>query len=143
MTFKILVMGISGSGKTTLSNILNAEIKKLNKTTLRLNADEVRAKYHDWDFTIDGRLRQAQRFYNFSEDATEDVVVCDFIAPIPESRGIFAPDYTIWMNTITRCKYENTNVLFLDPPIWDYRITEFSDFGMHVSNIISSIKPQI
>ena len=49
-------MGLPGSGKTTLANelapMLNAK---------RLNADEVRKKANDWDFSEEGRKRQAKR----------------------------------------------------------------------------------
>ena len=52
----ILIMGLPGSGKTTLANelapMLNAK---------RLNADEVRKEANDWDFSEEGRKRQAKR----------------------------------------------------------------------------------
>jgi len=147
MIFKILVMGLPGSGKTTLSDILSKELIKRDKTVLRLNADELRKKYHDWDFTIDGRLRQAQRMFNFCEwengystVRTEDIAVVDFVAPIPRSRGIFSPDYTVWMNTIDFCRYEDTNKLFLDPIRWDYRIQEFDGLNKHIHNILTDLQ---
>ena len=52
----ILVMGLPGAGKTTLADemapLLNAK---------RLNADEVRKAANDWDFSEEGRVRQAKR----------------------------------------------------------------------------------
>ena len=52
----ILVMGLPGAGKTTLANemapLLNAK---------RLNAVEVRKAANDWDFSKEGRVRQAKR----------------------------------------------------------------------------------
>ena len=52
----ILVMGLPGAGKTTLADemapLLNAK---------RLNADEVRKAANDWDFSEEGRIRQAKR----------------------------------------------------------------------------------
>lgn len=138
MAYKILIMGLPGSGKTTLARTITNELAK-SSTVLWLNADEVRHKYHDWDFTNSGRLRQAQRFYNMAEESICGYVVCDFVAPMPASRGIYAPDYTIWMNTITRSRYEDTNQLFLDPIRWDYRITDFSDMDAHVTNIMRSL----
>ena len=55
-------MGLPGSGKTTLSNelapLLNAK---------RLNADEVRREANDWDFSEEGRKRQARRMADFAK----------------------------------------------------------------------------
>ena len=46
-------MGLPGAGKTTLADklapLINGE---------RINADEVRRKANDWDFSMEGRLRQ-------------------------------------------------------------------------------------
>ena len=57
----ILVMGLPGAGKTTLANemapLLNAK---------RLNADEVRKAANDWDFSEEGRVRQAKRMAEFA-----------------------------------------------------------------------------
>ena len=52
----ILVMGLPGAGKTTLAN----ELGKLIKCK-RLNADEIRKAANDWDFSEEGRKRQAKR----------------------------------------------------------------------------------
>ena len=49
-------MGLPGAGKTTLANELATLIK-----TKRLNADEVRRAANDWDFSEEGRKRQAKR----------------------------------------------------------------------------------
>ena len=59
---KILIMGLPGSGKTTLAKKLT---KLLNAGWI--NADKVREKYDDWDFTKEGVLRQAKRMGNLSE----------------------------------------------------------------------------
>ena len=52
----ILVMGLPGAGKTTLANELAKSIK-----SKRLNADEIRKVANDWDFSEEGRARQAKR----------------------------------------------------------------------------------
>ena len=59
-------MGLPGSGKTTLAEelapMLNAK---------RLNADEVRREADDWDFSKEGRKRQAKRMSYFAEQLNE------------------------------------------------------------------------
>jgi len=50
-------MGLPGSGKTTLAN----ELSLLLLNSKRINADEVRKDYDDWDFSKEGRLRQSKR----------------------------------------------------------------------------------
>ena len=52
---KILIMGLPGSGKTTLASYLVPMLK-----AKWLNADQIRKKYNDWDFSNRGRLRQAK-----------------------------------------------------------------------------------
>jgi len=125
MAFKVLIMGLPGSGKTTLANTITENLQKQNYSIQRINADEVRKLYEDWDFSIAGRLRQAHRYHTLAEDTTKDFVVCDFIAPIPESIEIFDPDYIVWMNTITECRFHDTQDLFLDPKEWNYKVTDF------------------
>ena len=50
----VLIIGLPGSGKTTLAR----ELKKKLKAEW-LNADKVRKKYNNWDFSKNGVLRQA------------------------------------------------------------------------------------
>ena len=82
-------MGLPGSGKITLSNelapLLNAK---------KLNADEVRKEANDWDFSGEGRKRQAKRMADFALKLREDdnYVVADFICPTPEARSLFPSD---------------------------------------------------
>ena len=52
----ILIMGLPGAGKTTLANELATLIK-----SKRLNADEIRKAANDWDFSEEGRTRQAKK----------------------------------------------------------------------------------
>ena len=54
---RILIMGLPGSGKSYLANEL---IKLLNNCEW-FNADDVRKKYDDWDFSYEGRIRQSLR----------------------------------------------------------------------------------
>ena len=59
---KILIMGLPGSGKTTLASKL---IPLLNAKWV--NNDEIRKDANDWDFSEEGRIRQAKRMADQSE----------------------------------------------------------------------------
>jgi len=113
---KILVMGLSGSGKTTLAD----ELQRVSRFP-RINADKVRAEYNDWDFSNEGRLRQARRLKKLSEEYARSIT--DFIAPTEEIRKIFKADITIWMDTVSKSKYEDTDKVFEIPTTYDYRVT--------------------
>ena len=88
------------------------------------NADEVRKKFNDWDFSHEGRIRQSLRMAQFALECTGDYVICDFVAPLPEMRHNFKADWVVWMDTISAGRYEDTNRLFVPPDLYDFRITE-------------------
>ena len=116
----ILIMGLPGSGKTTLANelgpLLNAK---------RLNADEVRKKANDWDFSEEGRKRQAKRMADFALELKKDesYVVADFICPTPEARKLFPADYIVWVDTIKEGRFDDTNKMFVKPDKYDFHVT--------------------
>ena len=56
---KILVCGLPGSGKTWLAERL---IKHIDHCAW-YNADFLRKFANDWDFEIEGRMRQANRMF--------------------------------------------------------------------------------
>jgi energy-coupling factor transporter ATP-binding protein EcfA2 len=140
MTQRILIMGLPGSGKTTLAGALkkyledNGDIsygRALNQFVGDLkcevtwfNADDIRRKYNDWDFSNDGRIRQSMRMFQFSTESGGDYVICDFVAPLVEMRNNFKADWTIWMDTIDAGRFEDTNQLFVEPAQYDFRVTE-------------------
>jgi adenylylsulfate kinase len=126
---KILIMGLPGSGKTTLAKKLFEEISKAGPTEW-VNADELRKETNDWDFSDKGRLRQATRMRILSDKATEQGfnIICDFVCPTKETRAIFDADMIIWMDTIHRSEYKDTNQIFEKPTDDEYniRIDEFN-----------------
>jgi hypothetical protein len=138
---KILIMGLPGSGKTYFAERLkvyleingNFDLSKItsdvpyprvNTKVDWFNADEIRRRFNDWDFSHEGRIRQSIRMFEFAMKCTGDYVICDFVAPLPEMRHNFKADWTIWMDTIDQSRYDDTNKMFVPPDIYDFRITE-------------------
>jgi len=119
---KILIYGLPGSGKSTLAEPF-AELVN----GIWLNADKIRHMYDDWDFTPEGRIRQAQRMRYLADGVVMagKIAVADFVCPTEEARKVFAPDFTVWMDTISRGRYEDTNDMFETPEQVDYHVSQW------------------
>ena len=128
-------MGLPGSGKTTLANELGPMLN-----AKRLNADEVRRKANDWDFSEEGRKRQAKRMADFALKLKSEgnFVVADFICPTPEARSLFPADYIIWVDTIKEGRFEDTNQMFIKPEKYDFHVTS-QDASVWAEKIIKEI----
>ena len=142
---RILIMGLPGSGKTyfaerlkkyletnsntqtmPLERMINLELMPLQYSSKVdwFNADDVRKRFNDWDFSREGRIRQSVRMFDFAVSCSEDFVICDFVAPLVEQRNNFKADWCIWMDTIDAGRFEDTNQAFVPPEQYDFRITE-------------------
>ena len=122
---RILICGLPGSGKTTLAKKL---VEVLGDADL-YNADEVREKFNDWDFTAEGRERQMKRMQDYTRKsvAKNRYGVADFVCPTNVLQDEFKPDYTIFMNTIKEGRYEDTNKLFEHPDATNFGVTLTAD----------------
>lgn len=107
---RILICGLPGSGKTTLAE----ELHRLTKFP-HINADKIRKEYNDWDFSAEGRLRQAKRM-RFVADKFSNCIA-DFVAPTEEIRKIFNANILVWLDTIKESRFKDTNKIF-EPPHW-------------------------
>ena len=113
-------MGLPGSGKTTLANELGPMLN-----AKRLNADEVRKEANDWDFSADGRTRQAKRMWAKANELRDqgNHVVADFVCPTPAARALFPADFIIWVDTIKEGRFDDTNKMFVKPEKYNYHVT--------------------
>ena len=133
---KILIMGLPGSGKTTLAS----ELVPLLKAEW-INNDKIRKAANDWDFSEEGRKRQAKRMAEEAEKYKNEgiYVVADFICPTPEARKLFNADYIIWVDTIKKGRYEDTNAMFIKPEKFDFHVTS-QDAKNWAKKILEKIK---
>ena len=116
---RILIMGLPGSGKTMLATALQA---KLN--AVWFNADTVRKQFNDWDFSVEGRIRQSQRMRELCDLSRATYAIADFVCPLKEMREIFSADIVIWVDTIKQGRFEDTNRAFIPPDKVDFHVTE-------------------
>jgi len=121
---KVLVFGLPGSGKSTLAQPLAEQLEGV-----WINADTVRETYDDWDFSDEGRMRQANRMRHLSDGVSMagKIAITDFVCPFQKARDGFDADFTIWMDTIKAGRFEDTNKIFEMPTEVDYIITEWKD----------------
>ena len=132
----ILIMGLPGAGKTTLAN----ELAKLIESK-RLNADEIRKAANDWDFSEEGRKRQSKRMSEVALKLKNEGnnVIADFICPTPEARKLFPADYIVWVDTIQKGRFDDTNQMFVKPEKFDFHVTT-QDANLWAPKIAEGLK---
>ena len=113
-------MGLPGSGKTTLAKELVPMLK-----AKWVNNDKVRKDSNDWDFSEEGRVRQAKRMAELAKKYKNEghYVVADFICPTPKARELFNADFIVWVDTIKEGRFDDTNKMFVKPKKFDFHVT--------------------
>ena len=132
---KILICGLPGSGKSTLAEPFAKLVGGV-----WLNADAVRKEYDDWDFTPEGRMRQAQRMKYLSDGVVKagKIAIADFVCPTEAARAEFSADFTVWMDTIKEGRFEDTNKMFQTPEHYDYHVSEwFTDTHEQLAKVVA------
>ena len=114
-------MGLPGAGKTYLAERLVPYLK-----AAWINNDKVRKKANDWDFSSEGRDRQSKRMRDLAQKGLDEGknVIADFVCPTPKTRKDFNADIVIWVDTIKKGRFEDTNKMFVKPNKFDFRVTE-------------------
>jgi shikimate kinase len=139
MSKKILIMGLPGAGKSYLANILAPML-----SAIWLNADKVRKQANDWDFSEEGRARQAKRMKDLSNEYLNQgkKVIADFVCPTEKLRKEYNPDFTIFMDTIKKSRYENTNKIFEQPKKYNFHITKKNAelYALQIADLIQPYK---
>jgi adenylylsulfate kinase len=133
---KILIFGLPGSGKSTLAEPFAKLVGGV-----WLNADAVRKEYDDWDFTPEGRMRQAMRMKFLSDGVVKagKIAIADFVCPTEAARAEFAPDFTVWMDTIAEGRFEDTNKMFEKPAKFDYHVSQwFNDTHLQLMQVVTT-----
>ena len=133
---KILICGLPGSGKSTLAEPF---AKLING--IWINADQVRKHYDDWDFTLEGRMRQALRMKYLSDGVVRagKTAIADFVCPTDNARREFCADYTVWMDTIEEGRFKDTNAMFEKPATCDYHVKKwFTDTPHQLMEVVQN-----
>mgnify|MGYP003302999928 CR=1 FL=1 len=85
--------------------------------------DRIRKKYNDWDFSPEGRERQSKRMRELSDKLINDGnnVIADFVCPTDTTRRDYSADYLIWVDTIEKGRFDDTNKLYQPPSKFNFR----------------------
>ncbi len=92
-------------------------------------------------FSEEGRKRQAKRMADAAIKLKNEGnnVIADFICPTPEARKLFPADYIVWVDTIQKGRFEDTNQMFVKPEKFDFHVTT-QDANLWAPKIAEDLK---
>jgi adenylylsulfate kinase len=85
-------------------------------------------------------MRQAMRMRYLADGVVKAgrIAVADFVCPTEQARAEFAPDYTVWMDTIKAGRFEDTNRIFEPPAEFDYHVSDwFTDTHEQLARVVA------
>lgn len=133
----ILVFGLPGAGKTYFASKLAATLG-----IVHINNDAVRNHYNDWDFSEEGRLRQAKRMRQFADEYMRhnQSVVLDFVCPKQKYRDIIKADIEVYANRTPVRDFPDTTAMFEEPDYGCYIIYDSTDVKSMIRQIVSDLQ---
>ena len=135
----IQIIGLPGSGKTELAKSLKERINAIH-----LNADEVRSTVNsDLGFTAEDRIEQARRLGAMARLISNQgiaPVVVDFVCPTDATREAFGKaDILIFMDTIQKGRFEDTNKIFVAPKTFDLMFSNHEKNPYEKASLVISL----
>ena len=68
-----------------------------------------------------------------------EISVCGFICPTEETRNIFNADILIFIDTINKCKYEDTNTMFVRPLTPTFILKKWNESDVLIKEIMEKV----
>ena len=95
----------------------------------------------DLGFSIADRIEQAKRIKFLCDCVSKagHYVIADFICPTQETRAAFNADFTVFVDRIKTCRYEDTNAIFEPPTNADIVIESGLDISEEIILILNAL----